>query len=98
MRIHTKTLFEPFVLVKQPLHKLHLLNRSRSKEKDNTDIVSEKKKIKEEKEDEKVEDVSCFCLVGFYYRLFFCSCHKCEQHVILCPRSKTLTRTNWRRR
>lgn len=74
MRIHIKTLFEPFVLVKQPLHKLHLLNRSRSKEKDNTDIVSEKKKIKEEKEDEKVEDVS-FCLFVFLLQIvcFFAS-------------------------
>lgn len=32
--------------------------RSRSKEKDTMDPLSEKKKIKEEKEDEKVEDVS----------------------------------------
>lgn len=35
-----------------------LLFRSRSKEKDSVDPLSEKKKIKEEKEDEKVEDVS----------------------------------------
>lgn len=32
--------------------------RSRSKEKDTIDPLSDKKKIKEEKEDEKVEDVS----------------------------------------
>lgn len=31
--------------------------RPRSKEKDNVEPVSEKKKLKEEKEDEKVEDV-----------------------------------------
>lgn len=31
---------------------------SKSKEKDNVEPVSEKKKVKEEKEDEKVEDVS----------------------------------------
>lgn len=70
MRLHTKNCLNPFVFVKQPLNKHHLLHRSRSKEKDNTDVVSEKKKIKEEKEDEKVEDVSCFCLFVFYSRLF----------------------------
>lgn len=36
----------------------HRSHRSRSREKDNVDPVSDKKKIKEEKEDEKVEDVS----------------------------------------
>jgi len=38
-------------------------SRSRSKEKDSVDPLSEKKKIKEEKEDEKVEDVSTACSV-----------------------------------
>lgn len=35
-----------------------LFYSSKSKEKDNVEPVSEKKKVKEEKEDEKVEDVS----------------------------------------
>lgn len=36
----------------------YLCNSSKSKEKDSVEPVSEKKKVKEEKEDEKVEDVS----------------------------------------
>lgn len=40
---------------------LYLPYRSRSKEKDSIDPLTDKKKIKEEKEDEKVEDVSSTC-------------------------------------
>lgn len=37
---------------------LMLTHRPKSKEKDSVDPLSEKKKVKEEKEDEKTEDVS----------------------------------------
>lgn len=74
----------------------YLPNRSRSKEKDTVDPVSEKKKVKEEKEDEKVEDVSVLDVHQVMKQQGEKNNITDVCFVLFC--SKTLTRTSWRRR
>lgn len=61
-KLRKKYIFTPMNVCKKQstisLLYFYVSYSSKSKEKDNVEPVSEKKKVKEEKEDEKVEDVS----------------------------------------
>lgn len=57
-RSNIKYMFAPInIIIIRYLYNTYFPYSSKSKEKDNVEPVSEKKKVKEEKEDEKVEDV-----------------------------------------